>query len=38
MKAVQTKAVQMKVNQENLVKTLRLGFSNQETVLGELLL
>ena len=31
------KAVQMKVNQENLVKTLRLGFSNQATVLSELL-
>ena len=34
MKAVQ---IQMKVNQENLVKTLRLSFSNPETVLGELL-
>ena len=34
MKAVK---VQMKVNQQNLVKTLRLGFSNPETVLSELL-
>ena len=30
-------AVQMKINQENLVKTLRLSFSNKDTFLGELL-
>jgi hypothetical protein len=38
MNTIQTNEVAMKVNQANLVKSLRFSFTNQTTTLGEMML